>query len=337
MTRPCPPGCGPAASYRLGADALRRGRWTEAEKRLTAPELSEAQLTADALHLLGKSLPGSRRKDAIATLRRVLERVSGVFTQARGAPRARTRPRPYQRSRRSPHPPGGGNRRSSLQAPGRSAGRFGGGLGAARPPGGSRPAAGDPLLRHGDPRGVAPGRPATIQAVQTPGRQDAFGWREVSEGHAPGRGFRPGGEPPEGPRKLPGGRPALRQGGRSKNWFSSGSGSRSFHRGRLSASLRTLARIKREDLRPAALYYRGESLRRLERRTTQKRVLEELLALEQDHEFGERALYSLARSQLARNDRGSRSAIPRPARGGLSERPARTLRPLARPLGPVSQ
>ena len=30
-----------AASYRLGADALRRGRWSEAEKRLTAPELSE--------------------------------------------------------------------------------------------------------------------------------------------------------------------------------------------------------------------------------------------------------------------------------------------------------
>ena len=80
------------------------------------------------------------------------------------------------------------------------------------------------------------------------------------------------------------------------------------HRGRLSASLRTLARIKREDLLPAALYYRGESLRRLERRTTQSRVLEELLALEQDHPFGERALYSLARSQLAENDR--EAALP---------------------------
>ena len=34
------------------------------------------------------------------------------------------------------------------------------------------------------------------------------------------------------------------------------------HRGRLSVSLRTLARIKRPDLLPAALYYRGESLRR---------------------------------------------------------------------------
>ena len=89
-------------------------------------------------------------------------------------------------------------------------------------------------------------------------------------------------------------------------------GIQEFHRGRLSASLRTLARIKREDLRPAALYYRGESLRRLERRTTQKRVLEELLALEQDHAFGERALYSLARSQLARNDR--EAALPYLAR-----------------------
>ena len=31
-----------AASYRLGADALRRGRWTEAEKRLTVPPSSPA-------------------------------------------------------------------------------------------------------------------------------------------------------------------------------------------------------------------------------------------------------------------------------------------------------
>ena len=62
-----------AASYRLGGDALRRGRWTEAEKRLTAPELAESELTADALHLLGRSLPGVRRQDGIALLRRVLD------------------------------------------------------------------------------------------------------------------------------------------------------------------------------------------------------------------------------------------------------------------------
>ena len=51
-----------AASYRLGADALRRGRWTEAEERLTAPELADSELTADALHILGRSLPGVRRQ-----------------------------------------------------------------------------------------------------------------------------------------------------------------------------------------------------------------------------------------------------------------------------------
>ncbi len=76
-----------------------------------------------------------------------------------------------------------------------------------------------------------------------------------------------------------------------------------FHRGRLSASLRTLLRVKREDLLPEALYYRGESLRRLDRVSRQTDVLEELLALPGEHPFRARALYSLARSRLADNDR----------------------------------
>ena len=61
-----------AASYRLGADAL-RGRWTKAEERLTAPVLTNSELGADALHILGRSLPGVRRSDGIALLRRVVE------------------------------------------------------------------------------------------------------------------------------------------------------------------------------------------------------------------------------------------------------------------------
>ncbi len=85
-----------------------------------------------------------------------------------------------------------------------------------------------------------------------------------------------------------------------------------FHRGRLSASLRTLMRVRRDDLLPEALFYRGEALRRLERVTRQTEVLEELLALPGDHPFRARALYSMARSRIARHDR--EGALPYLAR-----------------------
>ncbi len=90
-----------------------------------------------------------------------------------------------------------------------------------------------------------------------------------------------------------------------------------FHRGRLSASLRTLARVRREDLLPEALYYRGEALRRLERVTSQTETLERLLALPGEHPFAAQALYSMARSRLARHDR--EGAVPYLAR--LAELP----------------
>ena len=104
---------------------------------------------------------------------------------------------------------------SSLQAPGRSAGRFGGGLGAARPPGGSRPAAGDPLLRHGDPRGVAPGRRQLSRLykrrdVKTPSAAEKYPRAMRRPRVLPGRGTT------GRPTKLPGDRRALRQGERSR-------------------------------------------------------------------------------------------------------------------------
>ena len=71
-TRRSPPGPGPAASFRLGRDALRRGRWTEAAERLGAPELARSELAADAMHLLAANLPGAKRDEAIARLETLL-------------------------------------------------------------------------------------------------------------------------------------------------------------------------------------------------------------------------------------------------------------------------
>ncbi len=97
-----------------------------------------------------------------------------------------------------------------------------------------------------------------------------------------------------------------------------------FHRGRLSASLRTLMRVRRDDLLPEALFYRGEALRRLERVTSQTEVLEQLLALPGEHPFRARALYSMARSRIARHDR--EGALPFLAR--LAELPPGSYRHL---------
>ena len=296
-----------AASYRLGGDALRRGRWTEAEKRLTAPELAESELTADALHLLGRSLPGVRRSDGIALLRRVLDEFPDYgdrhqlqFHLGRRLARA-------------------GSREDALVHLDAAATE-----GSFTLRGEALAAKAAALQRLGRREEAARALETLYYDMPTHGESLAAG-RELSKLYK-----RPDVETPSAAEKYP--RAMRRAAGFARagnhrkahenyrevasRFASAGDpeyvrlqiGIQEFHRGRLSASLRTLARIDREDLRPAALYYRGESLRRLERRTTQRRVLEELLALEQEHEFGERALYSLARSQLARNDR--EAALP---------------------------
>ena len=291
-----------SASYRLGADALRRGRWTEAEKRLTAPELAGSELTADALHLLGRSLPGVRRRDGIALLRRVLEEFPDYgdrrrlrFDLGRRLARAGEREEALVHLDAAVAEGGFTLRGEALAAKAAALERLGRREEAAR----ALEILYYDMPTHGE--SLPAGRQlATLYKrsdVKTPSAAEKY---------------------PRAMRRAAGFARAGNHRRAHENYlevarrFASAAdsdlvrlriGVAEHHRRRLSASLRTLARIQRPDLLPEALYYRGESLRRLERRTTQQRVLEELLALEQEHPFGERALYSMARAQLARNDR----------------------------------
>ncbi len=290
-----------AASYRLGADALRRGRWTEAEERLTAPVLADSELTADALHILGRSLPGVRRSDGIVLLRRVLDEFPDYGDRDRlrfdlGRRLARAGSREEALTHLDAAAEGGFTLRGeALAAKAAALERLGRREEAAR------------VLEilyydmptHGEslPAGRQLSKLYKRSDVKTPSAAEKY---------------------PRAMRRAAGFARAGNHRKAHENYlevarrFASAADSElvrlrigvaEHHRRRLSASLRTLARIKRPDLLPEALYYRGESLRRLERRTTQQRVLEELLALEQEHPFGERALYSMARAQLAKNDR----------------------------------
>ena len=290
------------ASYRLGADALRRGRWGEAEKRLTAPEFSASELAADALHLLGKSLPGARRADGIALLRRVLDEFPTYadktrlrFDLGRRLARAGAREEALGHLEAAAEEGSFRLRGEALAAIAGVLERLGRREEAAR----RLETLYYDMPTH--PESLPAGRQLSQlykrQDVPTPSAAEKYprAMRRAA-------GFARAGNHRKAHENY---REVARRfaGAGDPEFVNLQIGIQEFHRGRLSASLRTLARIRREDLRPAALYYRGESLRRLERRTTQQRVLEELLALEQEHEFGERALYSLARSQLARNDR----------------------------------
>ena len=290
-----------AASYRLGADALRRGRWTEAEERLTAPVLTNSQLGADALHILGRSLPGVRRSDGIALLRRVVEEFPEYGDRDRlrfdlGRRLARAGEREEALTHLDAAAEGGFTLRGeALAAKAAALERLGRREEAAR----TLEVLYYDMPTHGEslPAGRQLSKLYKRRDVQNPSDAEKY---------------------PRAMRRAAGFARAGNHRKAHENYlevarrFASAADSElvrlrigvaEHHRRRLSASLRTLARIKRPDLLPEALYYRGESLRRLERRTTQQRVLEELLALEQEHPFGERALYSMARAQLAKNDR----------------------------------
>ena len=291
-----------AASYRLGGDALRRGRWTEAEERLTAPELADSELTADALHLLGRSLPGVRRRDGIALLRRVLdefpeygERDRLRFDLGRRLARAGEREEALAHLDAAINDGGFTLRGEALVAKAAALERLGRREEAAR----ALERLYYDMPTHGDslPAGRQLSTLYKRRDVENPSAAEKY---------------------PRAMRRAAGFARAGNHRKAHENYlevarrFAAAAdtelvrlriGVAEHHRRRLSASLRTLARIKRPDLLPEALYYRGESLRRLERRTTQQRVLEELLALEAEHPFGERALYSMARAQLAQNDR----------------------------------
>ena len=299
-----------AASYRLGADALRRGRWTEAEERLTAPALADSELTADALHLLGRSLPGVRRQDGIALLRRVLDEFPDYANQHRlrfdlGRRLARAGSREEALTHLDAAAEGGFQLRGeALAAKAAALERLGRREEAAR----ALEVLYYDMPTHGEslPAGRELSKLYKRSDVKTPSAAEKY---------------------PRAMRRAAGFARAGNHRKAHENYlevarrFASAAdmelvrlriGVAEHHRRRLSASLRTLARIKRPDLLPEALYYRGESLRRLERPTTQQRVLEELLALEQEHPFGARALYSMARAQLAENDR--EAAVPYLAR-----------------------
>ena len=291
-----------AASYRLGADALRRGRWTEAEERLTAAELADSELTADALHLLGRSLPGVRRSDGIALLRRVLdefpeygERDRLRFDLGRRLARAGEREEALTHLDAAIADGGFTLRGEALVAKAAALERLGRREEAAR----------TLEVLYYDMPTHAESLPAGRQLSTLYKRRDVeepVRRGEVPAGDAAGRGVRAGREPPEGARELPRDREPVRLGGRH------GAGAPA-HRGGgapPAAAERVAADAGADPAAgPAAggALLPGESLRRLERRTTQQRVLEELLALEQEHPFGERALYSMARAQLAQNDR----------------------------------
>ena len=290
------------ASFRLGSAALRRGRWTAAVRRLSAPEFAEASLAGDALLLAGESLPGARGDEAIALLERLLLELPDHprRTEAQLALGRRLLRK--------------GKREAALrhfetaegQAPFEVRGR-------------ALAEAATALERLGRSEDAARAletlyydMPTHRQSLPAGQKLSKLYQRPEVASPSPAKRY------PAAMRRAAGFARAGNHGKAHQNYLevarrfaSAGDpefvrlriGVEEFHRGRLSASLRTLGRIQRADLRPEALYYRGESLRRLDRLTTQSRILEELLALEQDHDFGGRALYSLARARLARNDR----------------------------------
>lgn len=296
-----------AASFRLGREALRRGRWTEATARLTAPELGATALTADALQVLAEALPGARRGESIALLETLLREHPDY--RRRHAARLLLGERLAAAGRREealPHfeavvAEGSfdfrGNALARKAAALERLGRF---EDAARaletlyyemPTHGESLDAGRRLSRlYRGPQVEAPGAAERYPRAmeRAAGFASAGRHRRAHENY----------------REVAGRFAAAADTELVRLQI----GIQEFHRGRLSASLRTLSRITREDLAPAALYYRGESYRRLERLTTQSRVLEELLALETEHPYGARALYSLARARLAQNDR--EAALP---------------------------
>ena len=299
-----------AASLRLGANALRRGRWTEAVRRLTAPDFRESAIAADALHLLGGSLPRAR-SEAIPALERVLDEFPDYL---------RTDEVRLELGRRRS---AAGHHEAALVHFDAVAGAAASGL------------RGDALFE-------------TATTLERLGRFEEAARRfetlyyempthrqSLPAGQTLSRLYRrpevvaptPAERYPKAMRRANGFARAGNHRRAHENYlevarrFASAAdgelvrlriGVAEFHRGRLSASLRTLARVRRPDLLPEALYYRGESLRRLGRRTTQSQVLEELLALETEHPFAHLALNSLARARLAVNDR--EAALPYLAR-----------------------
>jgi soluble lytic murein transglycosylase len=64
----------------------------------------------------------------------------------------------------------------------------------------------------------------------------------------------------------------------------------------------TLGRVKREDLLAEATLYRGEAARRLRKRKTYKKRLDEVLALDPKGRWAEEALWSLARYNVVEDD-----------------------------------
>ncbi len=309
-----------AASFRLGFEALQQQRWSDAIARLTAPEVEAGVLAADALHLLGERLPRARDREAIAALERLL---AGFPDHAGVLPAA------LELGRRL-------NRRGDREA---ALARFEAVSTAARSAAAGNAAAGSaPLQLEGGALAESARVLERLGRLEEAARRLERLYYDLpthGESLAAGRSLsrlyrRPGVVAPSPAERYPramrraegfaraGNHPKAHQNYLevARRFASAGDpervrlriGIEEFHRGRLSASLRTLRRVQRADLRPAALYYRGESLRRLGRLTTQSRVLEELLALEQEHDFGARALYSLARGRLAQNDR--EAALP---------------------------
>ena len=296
-----------AASFRLGREALRRGRWTEATARLTAPELEATALRADALQVLAEALPGARRGEAIALLERLLREhpdyrrlhaVRLLLGERLAAAGRREESLPHFEAVAA---------EGSFELRGNALAR----RAAARERlGRSEEAARDletlyyGMPTHGESLAAGQRLSKLYRGPQVEAPAAAERYPRAMERAA---GFASAGRhrrAHENYREIAGRFAAAAD----TELVRLRIGIEEFHRGRLSASLRTLSRITREDLVPAALYYRGESYRRLERRTTQSRVLEELLALETEHPYGARALYSLARARLAQNDR--EAALP---------------------------
>ena len=299
------------ASFRLGATDLRRGRWSAAVRRLTAPELRGSALAADALHLLGESLPRSRGAEAITVLERVLDEFPDYPRKSEaGLELGRRLDRQGDRERALAH--------FEAVAGATAFGLRGDALAEAAAV----------LERLGRFESAGRRLETLYYDMPTHGQSLPAGRKLSGLYRRPEVASPPAAERyPAAMRRASGFARAGNHRRAHENYlevarrFASAAdservrlriGVEEFHRGRLSASLRTLARIRRADLRPEALYYRGESLRRLDRLTTQSRVLEELLALDREHPFGGRALYSLARGRLAQNDR--EAALPYLAR-----------------------
>ena len=295
-----------AASFRLGRDALRRGRWTEAAERLGAPEVLRSALAADALHLLAANLPGAKRDEAISHLETLV------------AEHPDYRKTPAVRLLLGQRLAAAGRREEALPHFEAAAG------GGADLRGDALAARAAALERLGRFEDAARALETLYYDLPTHTESLTAGRRLTRLYRSPNAASPPAEERyPRAMDRAAGFASAGNHRRAHENYreiarrFSSVAdaelvrlriGISEFHRGRLSASLRTLARITREDLRPAALYYRGESLRRLERLTTQSRILEELLEIETEHPYGARALYSLARARLAANDR--EAAVP---------------------------